>query len=115
MRISWVGRSGPAWLCHKGCQGCAWRRQDERSHVTLGVAFRPRYSGAEAYVGFQDSPDPRERPLQGVPMILRDPIHGLVAFESEEDAIVTRLLGTGEVQRLRRIRQLGLTSFAFPG
>ena len=48
-------------------------------------------------------------------MILRDPIHGLVAFESEEDAIVTRLLATGEVQRLRRIRQLGLTSFAFPG
>jgi HD superfamily phosphohydrolase len=48
-------------------------------------------------------------------MILRDPIHGLIAFESEEDAIVTRLLGTREVQRLRRIRQLGLTSFAFPG
>jgi HD superfamily phosphohydrolase len=48
-------------------------------------------------------------------MILRDPIHGLVAFESEEDAIVTRLLATREVQRLRRIRQLGLTSFAFPG
>jgi HD superfamily phosphohydrolase len=48
-------------------------------------------------------------------MILRDPIHGLVAFEGEEDAIVTRLLATREVQRLRRIRQLGLTSFAFPG
>ncbi len=48
-------------------------------------------------------------------MILRDPVHGLVAFESEEDAIVTRLLATREVQRLRRIRQLGLTSLAFPG
>ncbi len=48
-------------------------------------------------------------------MILRDPIHGLVTFESEEDAIVTRLLATAEVQRLRRIRQLGLTCFAFPG
>src|SRR3954471_21450728 len=48
-------------------------------------------------------------------MILRDPIHGLIAFEGEEDAIVTRLLATSEVQRLRRIRQLGLTSFAFPG
>src|SRR4029079_17121690 len=48
-------------------------------------------------------------------MILRDPIHGLVAFESGEDAIVTRLLGTREVQRLRRIRQRGLTSLAFPG
>jgi HD superfamily phosphohydrolase len=48
-------------------------------------------------------------------MILRDPVHGLVAFESEEDAIVPRLLATVEVQRLRRIRQLGLTSLAFPG
>jgi HD superfamily phosphohydrolase len=48
-------------------------------------------------------------------MILRDPVHGLVAFESEEDAIVVRLLRAREVQRLRRIRQLGLTSFAFPG
>src|SRR5690242_6759676 len=48
-------------------------------------------------------------------MILRDPVHGLVAFESEESSIVIRLLGTKEVQRLRRIRQLGLTSFAFPG
>ena len=48
-------------------------------------------------------------------MILRDPVHGLVAFESEEAAIVPRLLGSVEVQRLRRIRQLGLTSLAFPG
>ncbi len=48
-------------------------------------------------------------------MILRDPIHGLVAFESEEDAVVPRLLGTREVQRLRRIRQLGLTALAYPG
>ena len=48
-------------------------------------------------------------------MILRDPVHGLVAFESEEDSIVVRLLATREVQRLRRIRQLGLTSYAFPG
>jgi len=48
-------------------------------------------------------------------MILRDPVHGLVSFESEEDAIVPKLLATCEVQRLRRIRQLGLTSLAFPG
>src|SRR3954464_7931364 len=48
-------------------------------------------------------------------MILRNPIHGLVAFEGEEDAIVTRLLATAEVQRLRRIRQLGVASYAFPG
>ena len=48
-------------------------------------------------------------------MILRDPVHGIIAFESEEGGIVTRLLETREVQRLRRIRQLGVTSLAFPG
>lgn len=48
-------------------------------------------------------------------MILRDPVHGLVAFEREEERLLVRLLGASEVQRLRRIRQLGLTSLAFPG
>src|SRR6202161_2522135 len=48
-------------------------------------------------------------------MILRDPIHGLVSFESEEELIVPRLMDTPEVQRLRRVRQLGVTSLAFPG
>src|SRR5215469_7540577 len=48
-------------------------------------------------------------------MILRDPVHGLVAFESEEERIVELLMDTPEVQRLRRIRQLGVTSLAFPG
>ena len=48
-------------------------------------------------------------------MILRDPVHGLVAFEGDEEQIVVSLLGTPEVQRLRRVRQLGVTSLAFPG
>lgn len=48
-------------------------------------------------------------------MILRDPIHGLVAFESEEELIVPKLMDTPEVQRLRRIKQLGVTNYAFPG
>jgi HD superfamily phosphohydrolase len=48
-------------------------------------------------------------------MILRDPIHGLVAFESDEERIVWRLLDTPELQRLRRIKQLGVTCLAFPG
>jgi HD superfamily phosphohydrolase len=48
-------------------------------------------------------------------MILRDPVHGLVAFESEVESIVERLMDTPEVQRLRRVRQLGVTSLAFPG
>ena len=48
-------------------------------------------------------------------MILRDPVHGLVAFESEEERVVERLMDAAEIQRLRRVRQLGVTSLAFPG
>src|SRR3954468_4924350 len=48
-------------------------------------------------------------------MILRDPVHGLVSFETEEEQIVERLLETAELQRLRRIRQTGLASLAYPG
>lgn len=48
-------------------------------------------------------------------MILRDPVHGLVSFETDEQRIVVELLAAREVQRLRRIRQLGLASLAYPG
>jgi hypothetical protein len=48
-------------------------------------------------------------------VILRDPVHGLVAFESDEERVVERLMDAAEVQRLRRVRQLGVTSIAFPG
>jgi uncharacterized protein len=48
-------------------------------------------------------------------VILRDPVHGILAFEDDESSIVTRLLRTREVQRLRRIRQLGVTNLAYPG
>jgi HD superfamily phosphohydrolase len=48
-------------------------------------------------------------------VILRDPVHGLISFEGDVDAIVPRLLDAREVQRLRRIRALGHASLAFPG
>lgn len=48
-------------------------------------------------------------------VILRDPVHGLVTFEEPEERIVFLLLEAREVQRLRRIRQLGLASLAYPG
>jgi len=48
-------------------------------------------------------------------LILRDPVHGLIAFDTPEDSIVVKLLETSEMQRLRRVRQLGVTSLAFPG
>ena len=48
-------------------------------------------------------------------MLLRDPVHGLVAFEGRASRVIERLLRTREVQRLRNVRQLGLTSLVFPG
>jgi HD superfamily phosphohydrolase len=48
-------------------------------------------------------------------MILRDPIHGLVSFEGMRERVIHDLLATAEVQRLRRVRQLGLASLVFPG
>lgn len=48
-------------------------------------------------------------------MILRDAVHGLVSFEADEERLVPKLMDTPEVQRLRRIRQLGVASYAFPG
>lgn len=45
-------------------------------------------------------------------MILRDPVHGLISFAHP---LVAELIDTREVQRLRRIRALGLASLAFPG
>jgi HD superfamily phosphohydrolase len=48
-------------------------------------------------------------------MILRDPVHGLVSFEADEERVVELLMDTPEIQRLRRVRQLGVTSIAFPG
>lgn len=48
-------------------------------------------------------------------MILRDPVHGLVSFEAAEESIVPALLEARELQRLRRVRQTGLASLAYPG
>jgi uncharacterized protein len=47
---------------------------------------------------------------------IRDPIHGLIVFDSEGlvDECVWALLNTPDVQRLRRIKQLGVSEFVFP-
>ncbi len=47
---------------------------------------------------------------------LRDPIHGLIIFEknNEIDQLAWKLIQTPEFQRLRRIRQLGVSEFVFP-
>jgi HD superfamily phosphohydrolase len=52
---------------------------------------------------------------RGDHVILRDAVHGLVSFEAEEESVISRLIDAPEIQRLRRIRQLGVASYAFPG
>ena len=48
--------------------------------------------------------------------IIRDPVHDVIAFRTERpaDALLFRLLNAAEIQRLRRIRQLGMASLAYP-
>lgn len=47
---------------------------------------------------------------------LRDPVHGLITFRAgvKLDQLAWRLLDTPEFQRLRRIKQLGVSEFVFP-
>ena len=49
---------------------------------------------------------------------LRDPVHGLIVFDDRDplgvDPLAWALIDTPEFQRLRRIRQLGVSEFTFP-
>lgn len=48
---------------------------------------------------------------------VRDPVHGLIVFrdDSRLDQLAWQLLDTPEFERLRRIKQLGVSEFVFPG
>ena len=45
----------------------------------------------------------------------RDPIHNHIYFDKDRDKLILELLSCPEVQRLRRIRQLGVSSSTYPG
>jgi HD superfamily phosphohydrolase len=47
--------------------------------------------------------------------VFRDPVHNLIGFDRERDALVLELIDTPQFQRLRHIRQLGVTSLVYPG
>ena len=49
--------------------------------------------------------------------LLRDPVHGLIPVDeqSQHGRLIIDLINSREMQRLRRIRQLGLASYAFQG
>jgi HD superfamily phosphohydrolase len=49
--------------------------------------------------------------------IIRDPVHDVIVLRTDRplEALLFRLLNAPQVQRLRRVRQLGLASLAYPG
>ncbi|HZN65964.1 MAG TPA: HD domain-containing protein [Tepidisphaeraceae bacterium] len=49
--------------------------------------------------------------------IIRDPVHDVIAFRTDRpaDSLLFRLINAAEFQRLRRVRQLGMASLAYPG
>ena len=50
------------------------------------------------------------------PKVIRDPVHNIIPFEDRPwDRRLLRLINAKEFQRLRRIKQLGVSNLVFPG
>ena len=47
--------------------------------------------------------------------VFRDPIHNLISFDKNEEKLIIDLINTKEMQRLRRIKQLGLSFVTYCG
>lgn len=48
-------------------------------------------------------------------LIIKDPVHNYVGIKPDAEPLLVNILGSYEVQRLRRITQLGMASVAYPG
>ncbi|MGE0175374.1 MAG: HD domain-containing protein [Oligoflexales bacterium] len=54
--------------------------------------------------------------MSGWPVNIRDPVHNIISFEDNAlDRLLLALINTKEFQRLRRIKQLGMSELVFPG
>ncbi|MBI1311120.1 HD domain-containing protein, partial [bacterium] len=47
--------------------------------------------------------------------VFRDPLYNYISFDRDRDEWLLKLLDCREVQRLRRIHQLGVSNFTYPG
>jgi hypothetical protein len=47
--------------------------------------------------------------------IFRDPLYNYISIDREKDGWLLELLDCREMQRLRRIHQLGVSYFTYPG
>lgn len=47
--------------------------------------------------------------------VFRDPLYNYIAFDRKRDGWLIDLINSREVQRLRRIQQLGVSNFTYPG
>lgn len=47
--------------------------------------------------------------------VFRDPLYNYIAFDRKRDGWLIELINCEEVQRLRRIHQLGVSNFTYPG
>lgn len=57
-----------------------------------------------------------ERPAGGEYYVFRDPVHNLIEIDNErEGQFIRRTMATFEFQRMRRIRQNGLTNYVYDG
>ncbi|MDD2498262.1 MAG: hypothetical protein PHY90_09060 [Desulfitobacteriaceae bacterium] len=47
--------------------------------------------------------------------VFRNPVHNLISIDKVKEKLILDLINSREVQRLRRISQLGLSSITYPG